>query len=59
MVQSVELLTLDLSSGLDLRVVSSNPALGSTLGVEPNAGLELMTLRSRPELRSRARCLTN
>ena len=26
---------LDLSSGLDLRVVSSSPALGSTLGAEP------------------------
>ena len=26
---------LDLSSGLDLRVVSSSPVLGSTLGVEP------------------------
>ena len=25
----------DLSSGLDLRVVSSSPALGSMLGVEP------------------------
>ena len=27
-------LTLDLSSGLDLRVVSSSPDLGSTLGME-------------------------
>ena len=27
--------------------------------VEPNAGLELTTLRSRPELKSRVRCLTN
>ena len=27
--------TLDLSSGLDPRVVSSSPALGSKLGVEP------------------------
>ena len=26
---------------------------------EPNVGLELMTLRSRPELRSRVRCLTD
>ena len=27
--------TLDLSSGLDFRVISSSPALGWTLGVEP------------------------
>ena len=27
--------TLDLSSGLDLRIVSSSPALGSMLGMEP------------------------
>ena len=27
--------TLDLSSSLDLRVVSSSPALGSALGIEP------------------------
>ena len=27
--------TLDLSSGLDLRVVSSSPALGSALGIKP------------------------
>jgi len=27
--------------------------------VDPNTGLELMTLRSRPELRSRVGCLTN
>ena len=33
--QSVEHLTLDLSSGLELGVVSSSPALGSTLHVEP------------------------
>ena len=32
---SVEHLTLDLSSGLDLRVVSSSPILGSTLGTKP------------------------
>ena len=35
MAQSVKRLTLDLSSGLDLRVMSSSPALGSRLGVEP------------------------
>ena len=38
-VQSVKCLTLDLSSGLDLKVLSSGPVsgfvLGSTLGVEP------------------------
>ena len=33
--ESVKHPTLDLCSGLDLRVVSSSPALGSTLGVEP------------------------
>ena len=33
--QSIEHLTLDLSSGLDLRVVSSNPVLGWALGVKP------------------------
>ena len=33
--QGVQRLTLDLSSGLDLRVVSSSPALCSTLGMEP------------------------
>ena len=35
MVQSVRVSTLDLSSGLDLRVVSSGPMLGSMLGMEP------------------------
>ena len=33
--QSVKDLILDLSSGLDLRVLSSSPTLGSTLGMEP------------------------
>jgi len=33
-VQLVKHPTLDLSSGLDLRVVSSSPALGSTLSME-------------------------
>ena len=33
--QSVKCLTLDLSSGLYLRVVSSGPALSSVLYVEP------------------------
>ena len=33
--QSDKYLTLDLSSGLDLRVMSSSPALGSMLGMEP------------------------
>ena len=32
MAQLVKCLILDLSSGLDLRVVSSSPSLGSTLG---------------------------
>ena len=34
MAQSVEHPTLDLSSGLDLGVVSSSPTLGSTLDME-------------------------
>ena len=33
--QSAKHLTLDLSSDLDLRVMSSSPMLGSVLGVEP------------------------
>ena len=35
MTQSVKCLTLDLSSGLDLRVMSSSPALDCTPGMEP------------------------
>ena len=35
MAQSGKPLTLDFSSGLDLRVLSSSPALGSMLGEEP------------------------
>lgn len=35
MAPSVKNLTLDLSSGLDLRVGSSRPVLGSSLGMEP------------------------
>lgn len=35
---SVEHLTLDLSSGVSLRIMSSSPELGSTLGVEPMEG---------------------
>ena len=34
MAQSVKRLTLDLSSSLELRVVSSSPTLGSALGVK-------------------------
>ena len=33
--QLVERPTLDLSSGLDLRVVSPSPTLGSVLGIKP------------------------
>ena len=33
--QWVKLMTLDFRSGLDLRVVSSSPALGSALGMKP------------------------
>ena len=35
MAQSVKQLTLDLSSGLDLRVMSSSSTLGSAMGLEP------------------------
>ena len=35
MAQSIKHLTLELSSGLDLRVVSSSLALGSIVGMEP------------------------
>ena len=34
MAQSLKRSALDLPSGLDLRVVSSSPELGSTLGME-------------------------
>ena len=40
MAQLVECLSLDLSSGLDLRVLGLSPVLGSMLGMEP-------TLRKR------------
>ena len=33
--QSVKLLTLDLTSGLDLNIMSSSLALGSMLGMKP------------------------
>ena len=35
MAQSVKRMTLDLSSGVDLRVVSLSPTLGATPGVKP------------------------
>lgn len=35
MAQLFKCLTLDLGSGHDLTVLSSSPALGSTLGTEP------------------------
>ena len=35
MAQSIKHPTLDLSLGLDLRIVSSSPTLGSSLGMEP------------------------
>ena len=47
MAQSVKLLTLDLSSGLDLRVVSSSPALGSV------PGISLLKKRERERERER------
>lgn len=33
--------------------------VGSLPSMEPNAELELMTLKLRPEMRSRVGCLTN
>jgi len=33
--QSIECLTLDLGSGLDITVMTSSPTVGSVLGVEP------------------------
>ena len=43
MAQSVEHLTLDFSPGLDLRVVSSSPVLGSKLGMEPTLKMTIHT----------------
>jgi len=45
---SVEHPTPDLSSGLGLRVLSSSPTLGSTLGMEPT--YKMQNLRSHPRL---------
>lgn len=45
MAQSVEQVTLGLSSGLDLEVVSSSPLLGSALGMKP-------TLKKKFQLQS-------
>ena len=36
MTQSIKPPTLDFSSGPDLRIVSSSPVLGFTMGVEPS-----------------------
>uniref|UniRef100_A0ABI8A7H8 Guided entry of tail-anchored proteins factor 1 n=1 Tax=Felis catus TaxID=9685 RepID=A0ABI8A7H8_FELCA len=44
---------------LDRLVAFPTRVAGSTPRMEPSAGLELMTLRWRPELRSRVRCLTS
>ena len=52
MAQSVKHPTLDLSSGLDLRVVSSSPALGSMMGVKP-------TFKKRKEKKIGKRKKTN
>ena len=54
MAQSVKHLTLDLSSGLDLRVLSSSPTLGSVVGVKPTSNkqkkkeVRLIVLNLRP-----------
>jgi len=52
--QSVKHLTLDLRSGLALRVVNSSLTLGSTLGVEPTLNKEI---RTRKENRTRTHVL--
>ena len=44
--QLVKCLTLDFSSGLDLRVVSSSPALGSVPGVAPTFKKKYLTIIS-------------
>lgn len=36
-----------------------NPEAGSPLSAEPNSGLDLRAVRSRPEPRLRVRCLSN
>lgn len=41
MAYSVECLTLDLCSGLDLKVIESEPVLGSMLGLAPALGLKV------------------
>ena len=48
MAQSVERLTLDVSSGHDLTVVSSSPALGSTLMVQSLLGILYLPLPLPP-----------
>ena len=48
--ESVKCLTLDLSSGLDLRVVSSSPILGSALGMKPTLKQNQKKKKSREEL---------
>jgi len=39
--QSAKCPTLDLSSGIDLGVMSSSPALGSTVGMAPTSKKEI------------------
>lgn len=49
--QWVKQLTLELSSGLDFRVVGSGPALGSALGVQPTLEIKqygTLTLEQAP-----------
>ena len=54
--QLVKCLTLDLSPDLDLRVMSSNPALGSILGkcltLDLSPDLDLRVMSSNPALGS-------
>ena len=45
--------TLDFSSGHDLRVMRSSSLTGSAQSMEPDTGLDLINLRSWPELKSR------
>ena len=53
MVQLFECLTLDISSSLNLRVVSLGPTLDSTLGVEPT----FKKRRSSPDIGLMAKTL--
>ena len=48
--QPVKRPNLDLSSGLDLKVMSSSPTVGSMLGMEPTLKKESISLISNNEI---------